>query len=176
MPHPTLRSDRLTLVPASVAHVQAELVGASAFGTLLGAAIPASWPPGEYDESAQRFFLECLLAAGEDGIGWYGWYAIRNPDAETIRTVVGAGGYFGPPTDGLVEIGYSMCDEWRGQGYATEIVRMLVMHALKQPTVTQVVAHTTAANRASIRVLERAGFIMIGTGVAPDSWRYEFRE
>ena len=42
-------------------------------------------------------------------------------------TLVGAGGYFGPPdADGTVEIGYSVLPEWQRHGYATQMTEALV--------------------------------------------------
>ena len=170
-----LRTPHLTLIPASAAHVRAELEGAGAFGALLEAEVPASWPPGEYDEAAQRFFLECLTAAGEGGVGWYCWYAIRDGDADAPATVVAGGGYFGPPTDaGVVELGYSVCPEWRGRGYATELADALAAHAARQAGVTRVIAHTTAANPGSMLVLARSGFVSTGPGADPGMLRFEY--
>lgn len=170
-----LRTAHLSLVPASAAHVRAELAGEGAFESLLGAAVPMSWPPGEYDLSAQEYFLERLTASGDEGVGWYGWYAVRVADAEAPATVVACGGYVGPPTpEGTVELGYSVCPEWRGRGYATELTRALAMHAAGRPGVARVVAHTTAANPASIAVLHRSGFVPAGPGEYPDTLRFEY--
>lgn len=170
-----LRTENLVLVPASVAHVRAELAGGDEFGQLVGAEVPTSWPPGQYDEDAQRFFLDCLTEAGDGGTGWYGWYALRAADDEAPRTVVAAGGYFGPPTpDGVVEIGYSVCPEWRRRGYATELASALAAHAAGQPEVTLVIAHTMDDNPASVAVLERSDFVLVGPGVEPGTLRFEY--
>ena len=170
-----MRTPRLTLIPATRAHVEAELTSPRAFGALLDAAVPASWPPGEYDESAQRFFLDCLTNAGPEAVGWFCWYAVRRADAAAPATVVAGGGYFGPPTaEGVVELGYSVCPEWRGQGYATELATALAAHAARQPGVTCVLAHTAAANPASVRVLERSGFVRAGPGAEPETLRFAF--
>jgi [ribosomal protein S5]-alanine N-acetyltransferase len=170
-----LHTEHLTLVPASARHVAAELEGPSSLAALLGADVPASWPPGEYDEDAQQYFLECLTAAGAAGVGWYSWYAVRPAELETPRTLVGGGGYFGPPTDeGLVEIGYSVCPEWRGLGFATQLASALAAHAARQPGVTRIVAHTTETNPASIQVLERSGFLAAGAGEEPGSVLFEY--
>jgi RimJ/RimL family protein N-acetyltransferase len=169
-----LHTAHLTLVLASARHVKAELAGQNAFGLLLGATVPSSWPPGEYDEPAQRFCLDQLLNTGDAGIGWYGWYAIRNADREATATVVASGGFLGPPTEaGLVELGYSVCPEWRQRGYATELARTLTAHAMRQPVVTRVIAHTTAANPASVRVLARSGFSLVENLIDPNRLRFE---
>lgn len=170
-----LRTPRLLLVPATAAHVAAELAGRAAFAARVGAEVPASWPPGEYDEAAQRYFLECLQRDGDAGVGWYGWYAVRVADPEAPATVVAGGGYFGPPdAEGVVELGYSVCPEWRGLGYATELTTALAAHAAGQPAVARVVAHTTRANPASVRVLERSGFVLAGVGAEADALRFAF--
>ena len=170
-----LRTARLTLVPSTAGHIRAELTGVAEFGALLGATVPASWPPGEYDEAAQRYFLDCLIAAGDAGVGWYGWYAIRDADDEAPTTVVAGGGYFGPPTDeGIVEIGYSVCPEWRSRGYATELAGALSAHAMRQPGVMRVIAHTPIDDPASMRVLAGSGFVPAGGGADPGLLRFEY--
>lgn len=58
-----------------------------------------------------------------------------------------------------MELGYSVCPEWRGRGYATEISRAIAAHALRQPEVTAVVARTDVQNQAAIAVLRRSGFL-----------------
>jgi RimJ/RimL family protein N-acetyltransferase len=40
--------------------------------------------------------------------------------------------------------------------------------------VTRVVAHTTAANPASVAVLERSGFVAAGAGAEPGTLRFEY--
>lgn len=170
---PVLRGPRLTLVAATLVHLEAELAGGSAaLATLLGAAVPGSWPPGEYDRDALEFFHARLLAGGPSVIGWYGWYAVVHlgtPEA----ALVGAGGFFGPPdADGVVEIGYSVAPEYQRQGYATELVQALVAHAERHPSVRTVRAHTTRDNVASVRVLQRAGFVEAGADHTGGQVRY----
>lgn len=171
-----LRTARLVLVPATLAHLQAELEGNATFAELIRAEVPNSWPPGEYDRGAQQFFRERLESEGEAAVGWYGWYAVRASDHEHSATVVAGAGYFGRPTDdGVVEIGYSVCPEWQGHGYATETVRALAAHAMQTPQVTLVIAHTTPENLASVAVLERAGFSLAGRGEHEGTIRFERR-
>jgi RimJ/RimL family protein N-acetyltransferase len=73
-----------------------------------------------------------------------------------------------------VEIGYSVCPEWRGRGYATEVVRALAAYATRIATVQQVLAHTFAANPASVAVLTRSGFVAAGAGAEPSTLRFEY--
>ena len=150
---------RLLLLAASRALLTAELHKPQYFPTLLGAALPADWPPGEYDQEAMRYFLEQLTAGGRTAAGWYTWYALRKATDETPRTLIGAGGFQGPPdAAGTAEIGYSIAADWRGQGLATELVSGLVQQAAATGMVRRLVAHTRADNLASQQVLLRNGF------------------
>lgn len=152
----------LHLLPTTLAHLDDELAGAPNLGAMLDAVVPASWPPGEYDRDAIAFFRERYLDEGEAAVGWYGWYAIDRQEGGGADYLVGAGGYFGPPREGRVEIGYSIAREFRGRGYATELARMLVGRAFAIDGIDRVVAHTTRANPASIAVLTKCGFVEEG--------------
>jgi ribosomal-protein-alanine N-acetyltransferase len=170
----TLRSKRLTLVASTLAHVRTELESPDQFATVLGAAVSADWPSGEYDREAMVFFRARLEEGGEEVEGWYGWYAVREADVEGPRALVGAAGYFGPPDEeGTVEVGYSVLPEWQRRGYATEMVDALVKHAFKSAGVVRVIAHTTEANPASIAVLLRCGFHAAGAGREVGTQRFE---
>ena len=68
----------------------------------------------------------------------------------------------GLPPDGRVEIGYGLLPEYWGQGYATEAVVAMVAWARTQPGVTAVEAEAEASNLASLRVLEKSGFVPTG--------------
>jgi RimJ/RimL family protein N-acetyltransferase len=169
-----LRSERLTLIASTLAHVRTELESPEQLGALLRAAVSSEWPTGEYDRDAMEFFRARLEEGGEEVEGWYGWYAVREADSDGPRALVGAGGYFGPPDgEGTVEIGYSVLPEWQRRGYVSEIVRMLLQHAFTFSQVERVIAHTTEANPASISVLLRSGFRAAGTGSESGTLRFE---
>jgi [ribosomal protein S5]-alanine N-acetyltransferase len=139
----------------------------------LNAVVSTDWPTGEYDRDAMEFFLSCFEQGGEAAQGWYGWYAINiDPDSAT-RSLVGSGGYFGPPdSDGVVEIGYSVLPDWQRRGYATEIVKTLVAHAVSFATTNLVIAHTAPENAASKKVLLSNGFTEVG--MDEGDLRYEY--
>ena len=65
--------------------------------------------------------------------------------------------------DGVVEIGYGIREEHQGRGYATEAVEAAVLWALRDPRVSAVEAEAEESNLASIRVLEKCGFVPNGT-------------
>ena len=180
-PHP-LRTPRLDLVATTVEHLDAELDAPETLGARLAVGrsfvaasapiVPSSWPPGVYDRGAMRYFRERLIEGGASAAGWYGWYVITRAEPATL---IAAAGYFGPPVEGTVEIGYSVVPEHRSKGYAGELARALTEHALAMPDVTRVVAETHEQNVASRKVLERAGFRLVGAGRAPGDQRYERR-
>ena len=168
-----IRTRRLELVAATLTHVLAELSGREALASLLAVEVPASWPPGEYDRNALEFFRGKLEAAVPEEHGWYHWYVMSLGGTGRDSLVAGAG-YLGPPSsDGVVEIGYSVVPEARGQGYATEIVRALVVQAFESPAVQLVIAHAHESNAASSSVLSRCGFQLVGPAAADGNTRYE---
>jgi ribosomal-protein-alanine N-acetyltransferase len=164
---------RMRLIAAQLAHLRTELAEPMQLAALLGVEVPASWPPGEYDRDAIVYFLSQYEIRGPAAIGWYGWYAVRRAEGGSTAQLVGAGGYFGPPSaDGTVEIGYSIVDETRGEGYGTELALALTNRALRHPGVCRVIAHVQADNVASHTVLKRAGFHFAAAGVS-GTQRYE---
>ena len=167
------QTTRLTILAASRALLTAELHKPQYFSTLLGAVLPASWPHGEYDRSAMEYFLAQLTAGGRDAAGWYNWYALRKAEGDIPRTLVGAGGFMGPPSaDSTAEISYFIAAEWQGKGLGTELVGGLVQQAAATGMVRRLVAHARADNPASQQVLLANSFVLVGPG--PDAYlRFE---
>ena len=172
-----LESDRLLLIASTATHIRAELEAPEQLTHLLGASVSSAWPSGEYDRHAMEFFLSRLEEGGESAEGWYGWYALGSDSPGSPgspRTLIGAGGYFGPPdAEGTVEVGYSVLPEWQHRGYASDMVRVLVAHAFTFGNINRVIAHTAAENTASVRVLARCGFQAVGAGADPGTVRFE---
>jgi RimJ/RimL family protein N-acetyltransferase len=166
----------LTLVSATVALARAEIGDRGEFARLLGASVPDNWPP-ETAADALPLFLSWLKAA-PDRLGWFGWYGLAHHDEDRANDVsppvlVGGGGFMGPPRDGAAQMGYSVLPQFQRRGYATEMVRGLVNWALGQQGVVRIVAETEWANPASVRVLEKAGFVSVGPAAEPDGTRFE---
>ncbi|UOG74872.1 GNAT family N-acetyltransferase [Hymenobacter tibetensis] len=160
------QTPRLTLLAASRALLTAELHKPRYFPVLLGAAMPTDWPPGEYDQEAMHYFLEQLTAGGRTAAGWYGWYAILKATATMPATLIGAGGFMGPPdATGTTEIGYSVSADWRRQGLATEMVSGLIEQAARTGMVRHLLAYTHPDNPASQHVLLANGFQAAGTHI-----------
>jgi RimJ/RimL family protein N-acetyltransferase len=162
---------RLRLVPATVAHVRAEIGDRGEFARLLDASVPGNWPP-ESTVDALPLFLEWLEAAPES-VGWFGWYALRHADGADQAVLVGGGGFLGPPREGQVNFGYSVLPQFQGAGFATEMAGALVQWAWQQRVATRIVAETEWANPASVRVLSKLGFVETGASTEPGGALFE---
>ena len=165
-----IETQRLTLIPTTLEHIRTELEDPGRLGALLGVRVPEGWPPGEYDRDAMEFFRSLLESDPQRYEGWLGWYVVTH---DVPPVLVAGAGFLGPPEDGAVEIGYSVVEEARGAGYATEIVGALLRRAFESDLVQRVVAETDASNEASQRVLERNGFTPAGAGRDAVTLRFE---
>jgi RimJ/RimL family protein N-acetyltransferase len=127
--------------------------------------------------------LARLIAAGvTDGLGAAdGWPHEHTKDGVALAIehghpagwlvrfegeVIGDCGIHRPVDDaGRVEIGYGLAAPYRGRGLGTEAVVAISDWLLAREDVVVVQASTWADNVASRRVLEKAGFTMVGTRV-----------
>ena len=165
---------RLVLVAATVDHLQAELVSPEQLGILLGTEVPQGWPPGEYDEGAQRYFLERLSQGGAEVVGWYGWYVLLRRGSHDVGPLIASGGFLGPPNE--TERSKSAIPYTRpGKARAMQLSWWAnsSKYAFEDTRVERIVAHTTRQNLASCRVLERLGFCDSNFRSEPLTIRYE---
>lgn len=77
-------------------------------------------------------------------------------------THIGEMCFKGLSIEGVTEIGYGISEKYQGYGYATEAVSALVDWALNQSYVYRIEAEAKESNIASIRVLEKCGFVRNG--------------
>ena len=104
-----LTTPRLVLVAADLALARADWHDRAEFGRLLGAEIPAPWPPPENDDGSMSWFVQSL-EADPAAVGWCVWYFLL-PLPDGTRLAVGNGGFKGrPSSDGIVEVGYSIIE------------------------------------------------------------------
>jgi len=162
-------TDRLRLVAGTKVLAADELGDRAKFAELLGVLVPETWPPDNIRDVLGDLYG--LYKEHPEWEGWLAWYAVRIDNDYPI--LCGSIGFKGPPDKrGMVEIGYSVLPEFRGQGLATEMVAAIVQWAKHQPRVRRIEAETNTDNKASIRVLEKNNFVYVGVGVEPSTIRF----
>ena len=167
-----IATERLELVPATVALARAALGSSAALATHLDVVVPDTWPPEFLDPPALEFTLD-RLAEGAQQAGWWLHFVVLTRTARG-RTLIGSAGYKGPPSpDGTVEVGYGIVRDHQRQGYASETVRALLAHAFAVPAVHRVIAETLPELTPSIGVLRKCGFRLVGDGSEPGVIRFE---
>ncbi len=80
------------------------------------------------------------------------WFLIEKKD----ETKVGLIQNF--TVEGNLEIGYAMIPNERGKGYGTEAVKIMIDYLFLSKNIIRIQAGTNVENKASQKVLERAGF------------------
>lgn len=113
----------------------------------------------DFPADGDREIAEALTARPE----WLEAFGHRLVLERDTGLVIGSIGLFWPPSAGVLEIGYGIVPSRRGRGYATEATRALAAYALTAPGVRTVAASVELGNRASVRVLEKAGFARFGS-------------
>ena len=116
------------------------------------------WGPN--DESDSRAFLEgsikpTALPHDDD----FTFAVTRLGTSEVIGS---AAVWMDSQAHGRAEAGYTLAADAWGQGYGTEVARILVDFALKDLGAFRVAATFHPANAASIRVLEKSGLVYEG--------------
>ncbi|HUR96255.1 MAG TPA: GNAT family N-acetyltransferase, partial [Gemmatimonadales bacterium] len=134
--------------------------------------VPDTWPPEFLDPEALEFTVK-RLREGPEQAGWWLHFIVlaRGPSGPLL---IGSAGYKGPPSpNGVVEIGYGIVRDHHRRGYASEAVRGLLRRAFADPAIGAVIAETLPELTASIGVLHKCGFHLIGEGSEPGVIRFE---
>jgi RimJ/RimL family protein N-acetyltransferase len=128
---------------------QAELV--------LGLALPSEFPSAEEVGGFLTIQLQRMRAAANRR-EWMARMMIAKPNL-----VVGHCGFHGPPdVIGRAEIGYTVFEAFRGQGYAREAAGALIALAFERGE-REVYATVSPANAPSLAIVKSLGFKQVGT-------------
>ncbi len=153
----TLTDGRLLAIAGTEKIMEFELAHDPGVFDLLQTPTPPSWPPDLNDDDSFGHFLNALRKDDEARI-WGLYYLI---DLEAGRRLAGCGGYVGPPgKNGTVEIGYSILNAYRRQGYATGLCRLLIDYAFKDNRVRRIIANTYPHLAPSIGVMKKCGLTL----------------
>lgn len=91
----------------------------------------------------------------EDEYVWYtNWQIILKEENVSIGSACFKGE---PDENGVVEIGYGLDEKYRGKGYMTAALKIMLRWAKAMPHVKKVIALTSKENAASQKVLENCG-------------------
>ncbi len=160
-----LRTERLELVPITLAMVEAIMLGRRDDAeALVHARMPERWPNRELIERAFTASLDAIRAQPDVRL-WGDRVMIARgaPGEHAEARVVGSVVFHGQPGDeGIAEIAYGVEEASQGQGFATEAVEASVRWALEQPGVVAVQAATFPWHRPSLRVIEKCGMSKVG--------------
>ncbi len=164
-----LQSARLRLVTITADMLAAESeasAGKSVLGGLLGADVPAAWPPALW-ESAVWLHISAQLQGQPETVGWHRYMvSVGSP----FRLIGCLGGF--PCGRGDVELGYSVAAEEQGKGFASEAAEALTAWLLRRPEVRSVSAQAYEDSVASLRVMQRCGMVCVGQGDQAGTVRY----
>ncbi|MEP6760664.1 MAG: GNAT family protein [Sporichthyaceae bacterium] len=152
---PRLVTDRLELVPQSLAAVRALVEGREP-----GMPLAEGYPHADSLDG-----MRIAAAHADEDADMGGWFIVRVADGAVIGDLGTKGGV---DERGRVEIGYGLSSNFRRQGYGGEAVGALVAWLGTQPGVRAVTAEVEVGNDASRRLLERLGFVVEDT--ADGSW------
>lgn len=167
----TIRLDRLELVAATKELLQAE-TDHSQLARCLKADVPDNWPTPLYDDDARRFFLS-VVSESPEAVGWTVWYVLLLDEVDKKTLIGGVGACGLPDADGKIVVGYSLLDQFHGNGFATEALQGFLGWVKQDRRLRRVVADTFPHLIASIRVLEKNGFIQTGPGDEEGTIRFE---
>ena len=108
-----------------------------------------TWRPNRNVQET-RDFLDACLRAWDEGKSFH-WVIERKADHELLGMITAR------VDDQKWELGYVLAPSYWGRGYMTEVVKKIVDWALKQEEIYRVWSVCDVDNRASARVMEKAG-------------------
>jgi [ribosomal protein S5]-alanine N-acetyltransferase len=151
-----LMTPRLELHPITLPLVEAVMADRrDECARLVDARLPEKWPGRALIERAFSVSIEHVRANPDVRLWGDRLVITRDRDRRLVGSVVFHGA---PDADGDVEVGYGVEESSQGMGIGTEATCAMVDWALEQPGVSRVTATTLPWHKASIRILQRAGF------------------
>jgi [ribosomal protein S5]-alanine N-acetyltransferase len=159
-------TQRLRLVTITLELMHAERAGYAHLSGLLDAEVPSLWPP-EHWEPHVFAFMEKQYAQSPQTLGWNRYVVLRGESPVLIGTL---GGF--PRGETEAEIGYSILEPWRCRGLASEGLMALMRKLFEVDKLESISAQTFPALTPSVRVLEKCGFRLNGSGEEDGAVRY----
>jgi len=156
---PALVTDRLRLVPISLAAIEAVLDhDKERAESVVGARFPDAWPNDDLVALGFPFSREALRAQPDVRL-WGDSLVLLKDEPRVVGSVV----FHGHPKDGIAEVAYSIEETSRCKGFAAEATRACVEWALAQGGIAAVQATTFPWHFASLGVIKRLGMVHVGS-------------
>ncbi len=163
-----IRTERMDLIPVTIVSLLCQRdVGSRAraeLGLILDADVPEAWPPEHWEPHVVDYLLK-LIADHPDAVGWCRYLLLRGEGKRTLIGTFGCG--FPKPETGEAELGYGLLPDWQRQGFAAEAVMAAMPWLRTQRKIHAFVAQTFPYLYGSVRVLEKCGFVVAGSGEEP---------
>lgn len=160
-----IRAQRLTLV-----HATAEIAALAArrdpvaLGAALVCEVPPDWPPWTLEDALD--FIAAKLRERPQDAGWWTWYMIAEAGVlAPARRLIGTCGVMPPDEHGRSLCGYGVVPSAEGRGLTSEAFLAFLAPGgwlMSQPCLKVLEATTFERHPASRRILEKAGFVLIG--------------
>ena len=127
------------------------------------------------DEDNRRFVPDEVFETVEEAADTVGFLmgVYENGDGPLVYPILRKDGtYIGyvqavPFDDGTWEISYHIGGNFTKQGYASEAVKAFLPVIMKQIGITEIAGICLADNKASVKVMERCGFVKEFEGLGP---------
>lgn len=165
---PSIWTPQLELVAMRPECLQSELGRDRRLGELLGCDVTAEWPPQVWEPHVWELLLERFMKQPKEA-AWHRYVLLRGPNRVLVGTV-NAGCWSDDPDE--AELGYALVPEFWGRGLATEAAMALVSFVEASGGLRRWCAHTYPEVTASVRILERCGFVLEGPGAEERTVRY----
>ena len=154
---PTISTERLDLVSISPEWIEAQLSERrDAAAEISGLNIPDSWP-----DERERYWLRIRDKAMRDGAEPQEWL-MRAIGNRLTNEMLGRVGFHGSPVDEVAEIGYTVFEPHRRNGYAEESVRGLMEWAQEIKAVCRFRLSIGPDNQPSLQLASKLGFTKTG--------------
>ncbi len=153
-----IRTARLELIPIDPVAIRHLIAGDRlAAERLVGYTLPPEFPTDDDIAGFLPIQLQRMEAA-PDRRGWMAHLMVSN-----AQQTIGHCGFHGPPdVIGRAEIGYTVFQAFRGQGFAKEAAKALTTWAFEQGE-REVYASVAPDNAPSLAVVMALGFKQVGT-------------
>jgi ribosomal-protein-alanine N-acetyltransferase len=155
---PALDTPRLRLIPITLEAMEAVLDRDKPRAeAIIGARFPPAWPNDALLEVGFPYSRAAIRAAPDVRL-WGDSLVLLRDEPRVVGSVV----FHGRPSDGVAEVGYSIEQQARGNGMATEATRACVEWALTQAGIAAVQATTFPWHTASLGVIRKLGMQQVG--------------